>query len=359
MHRNHRMSRKIGLKPGALVYVGAKRADEAVTIDVMDYSATELTETQITEVAACKLYRESKTTTWINVSGIHDVDMIHQLGSDFGLHELVQEDVVNTAQRPKMEEWDDHIFVVAKMLSMDADSNTLHSEQVSIVFGDRWVITFQERAGDVLEPVRKRIRKTIPRVRFLGADYTAYAVIDAIVDHYFLVLETLGERIEVIEQRLVERPESGDLEDIYAIRRELLTMRRMVWPLREAVSGLSRSESNLMHDYTTAYVRDLYEHLVQVIDTLETYRETASSLLDVYLSSVSNRMNEVMKVLTIIATIFIPLSFLAGVYGMNFDTGSPYNMPELGFRYGYALFWVLVLCVGLGLLWYFRRRRWL
>ncbi|MBD3297283.1 MAG: magnesium/cobalt transporter CorA [candidate division Zixibacteria bacterium] len=359
MLRNHRVSKKIGLKPGALIYVGSTKEGIPVTIDVMDYTATELTETPVTDVAACTQYRDPKTTTWISVTGIHDVEVIRRLGHDFGLHELVLEDVLNTAQRPKTEEWDDHIFVVAKTLTYDPATPALHTEQVSIVFGDGWVISFQEHNGDVFTPVRDRIRKTIPRVRFLGADYAAYTMLDAIVDYYFLVLEHMGERIEQIEERLIDRPEPGDLEDIYAIRRELVAMRRLVWPLREAISALNRSESKLFHDYTPAYIRDLYEHVVQVIDTLETYRETASSLLDVYLSSVSNRMNEVMKVLTIIATIFIPLSFLAGVYGMNFDTGSPFNMPELGLRYGYLAFWVMVLIVGLGLVWYFRRRRWL
>jgi magnesium transporter len=354
-----RAKKKLGLKPGAVVYVGEKRI-ETVAITVIDYDQTNYQEKTVTKVQECFPFKDTPTITWINLSGIHDVEIIEKLGQHFGLHPLILEDVVNTGHRPKLEETDAFIFTVLNMLYLKPDDHDVLSEQVSIIFGNNYVISFQEKPGDVFDAVRERIKKTVPRVRFLGADYLAYALIDAIVDHYFVVLESIGERVESLEEKLVVHPVSEHLHTIHSLKRELVFMRRAVWPLREVVGGLDRLETSLVHDSMRMYLRDLYEHTVQVIDTVETFRDMVSGLLDIYLSSVSNRMNEVMKVLTIIATVFIPLGFLAGVYGMNFDTSvSPFNLPELGFRYGYPLFWLLVLIVGGALLWFFRRKRWL
>ena len=303
---------------------------------------------------------ETSTITWINIDGLHDVETIEKIGGHFGMHPLIMEDIANTGQRPKLETSEKHLFLVLKMLYCDPDNGEIRSEQFSFVVGNNFVISFQERVGDVFEPVRYRIRKTEPRVRFMNADYLAYTLVDAIVDGYFSVLEALGERIESMEDVLVNDPRPEHLETIHELKRELIVMRKAVWPLREVVGGLERLESDLIKDGTRTYLRDLYEHTIQVIDTVETFRDMVSGLLDIYMSSVSNKMNEVMKVLTIMATIFIPLGFLAGVYGMNFDTAaSPFNLPELGLPYGYLMFWGLVVLIGGGLFVFFKRKGWL
>jgi magnesium transporter len=276
------------------------------------------------------------------------------------MHALVLEDIVNTGQRPKLEDADEHMFLVLKMLYGDSNNGDLKAEQVSVVFGKNWVITFQETGEDVFDIVRKRIKKTVPRVRFMTSDYLAYALVDAVVDHYFIALEHLGEEIEVLDDAVSENPKPEHLNKIRDLKKQLIFMRKAVWPLREVIGGLERTESKLIKESTEPYIRDLYEHTIQVIDTVETYRDMVSGLLDLYHTGVSNRMNDIMKVLTIFATIFIPLGFLAGVYGMNFDTGaSPFNLPELGFRFGYPMFWGAVVVVAGGLLWFFRRKNWL
>jgi magnesium transporter len=355
-----KISQKIGLQPGAVVYIGdPPKEPVSIDIGVIDYDKTEFRQFKTMSVEECFPYRDSQTVTWINVNGIHDVNVVEKLGSHFGIHALVLEDIANTGHRPKFEEGDKYVFLVVKMLSLNNEGQ-IKSEQVSIVFGSNYVISFQERKGDVFDPLRDRLKKTVPRIKFMGADYLAYAMVDAIVDHYFCILEDLGERIQNMEDELAENPRKEDLSAIHELKRELVYMRRAVWPLREVIGGLDRLESELIHDYTELYIRDLYEHTVQVIDTVETFRDMVAGLLDIYLSSMSNKMNEVMKVLTIIATLFIPLGFLAGVYGMNFNTeSSPFNMPELGFKYGYPLFWLLVLLIAGGLIIFFRRKNWL
>ncbi len=353
-----RMSKKIGLPPGSLTFVGDKRADE-VKITVMDYDANNLQEKTVDRIEDCFPFKDTPTVTWINISGIHDVTVVEKIGRHFDLHPLILEDILNTGQRPKLEESDEYFYIALKMIYIEKDKDYFSSEQVSIIFGDNFVISFQEREGDVFDPVRERIRKTVPRTRMLGPDYLAYTLIDAVVDNYFTVLESTGEGIEGMEDVLINQPSPGNLETIHDMKRELILMRKRIWPLREVVGALSRSESKLIHDYSDPYIRDLYEHIIQVIDTVETFRDMVSGLIDMYLSSVSNKMNEVMKVLTVIATIFIPLSFLAGVYGMNFDRStSEWNMPELGFAYGYIGFWIVALAVGIGLFAYFKRKGW-
>ncbi|MFH2055870.1 MAG: magnesium/cobalt transporter CorA [bacterium] len=348
-----------GSVPGAVVFVGDRR-QEHVGVKVIDYDATQLTEKTLATVEEAFPFKDSPTVSWIDICGLHDASVIEKIGAHFGLHALVLEDIANTGQRPKFEESQETLFLVVKMLYLGGEDGELEAEQVSILAGKNFVISFQERDGDVFEPVRERIRKAVPRKRFLGADYLAYALIDAIVDNYFTVLEYIGDKIEVLQDELLENPSPEYLETIHGLKRALIDMRKRVWPLREVIGGLERSESKLIHDFTRPYLRDLYEHTIQVIDTVETARDMVSSLLDIYLSSVSNRMNEVMKVLTIIATIFIPLGFLAGVFGMNFNPeSSPFNMPELNFRFGYPLFWALVLMVGGGLFIFFKRKRWI
>jgi magnesium transporter len=354
-----RHSKKLGLKPGTLTFIGEQRAEQ-VKITVMDYDEENLTEKEVASVEECFEFRDSSTITWINISGIHEIPIIERLGEQFEIHPLVLEDILNTGQRPKLEETKEDFFIVLKMIYLKEGDTEFVSEQVSIIFGKNYVLSFQEREGDVFDFVRERIRKTVPRIRFMGADYLAYALIDAVVDHYFVALEHLGEQIEEMEDILISDPAPENLEQIHDMKRELIMMRKRIWPLREVVGGVDRSESKLIHDFSRPYIRDLYEHVIQVIDTVETFRDMVSGLIDMYLSSVSNKMNEVMKVLTIIATIFIPLGFLAGVYGMNFDPdASRFNMPELGFGYGYIMFWIIALLIGGGLFMFFKRKRWL
>jgi len=348
-----------GLQPGSVVFIGRKKIDKP-RFRVIDYTAVDLRETEPESLQGCLSYKDTPTISWINIDGLHDVEIIQKIGTHYGIHPLILEDIANTGQRPKVEIGDDSVFLSLKMLYVEAGGGGLISEQFSCVFGRNFVISFQERVGDVFDPVRDRLRRSVPRVRFMTTDYLAYTLFDAIVDHYFVVLEELAVRIESLEDVLIENPSTEDLAAIHDLKRQLIIMRKATWPLREVVGGLEKTDTDLIKSTTRPYLRDVYEHAVQVIDTVETFRDMVTGLLDIYLTSVSNRMNEVMKVLTIIATIFIPLGFLAGVYGMNFDTGiSPYNMPELGLRYGYILFWVLVVLVSGGLLVFFRKKKWI
>ena len=356
---HHHISKKLGMKPGAIVYVGKKREDK-VTIDAINYSNEE--ETLYNEISVGEALRllSNEQICWINVSGIHQSEIVEQFGAALEIHDLSLEDIVNSRQRPKLDEDKKNIFIVSKMLSNPDTGNKIKVEQVSILFGKNWVLTFQEEDGDVFDHVRKRLINTKPRVRFLHTDYLAYALLDAIVDHYFIVLEKLGADIEELDEKVTEDPDPDQLNDIRVLKKQLVQLRKSVWPLREVVSSFDRSESELIDKSTKPYIRDLYEHVIQVIDTVETYRDLVAGLLDLYHTGISNRMNEVMKTLTIFASIFIPLGFLAGVYGMNFDTSvSSFNLPELGFEYGYIMFWSLALCIGGGLLLFFRKKKWL
>jgi len=288
------------------------------------------------------------------VDGIHQVEVLELLGECFGLHPLVLEDILNTDQRPKMEDFSEYIFVVLKTFSYNDQSDEVEPEQISLILGPSLVLSFQERAGDVFDPIRERIRNGKGRIRRMGADYLAYALLDSIVDHYFIVLEQVGEDVEFLEEELVTNPTPETLQTIHNLKREMIFLRKSVWPLREVIGALERGESSLIKESTGIYLRDVYDHTIQVIDTIETFRDMISGMLDIYLSSVSNRMNEVMKVLTIIATIFIPLTLVAGIYGMNFQ-----YMPELGWRWGYPIVWLVMLVIGAVMLVYFRRKKWL
>lgn len=347
-----RRSQKAGLPPGSLVYVGDEAAGKT-TIEVIEYTPERIDETSVQDAGDLAAYRGRDAVVWINITGLHEVGVIEKTGEIFGLHPLILEDILNTEQRPKMEDYDETIYVVMKMIGSLEDGRVA-DEQISLVIGDRYVISFQERPGDVFDPVRGRIRLPKWRARRLGADYLAYALIDALVDGYFHVIERFGERIEAVDDQIIADPDPETLRSIRELRRELIFLRKSVWPMREVIAGLERTDSTLVTQQTRLYLRDVYDHTVQVIDTLETYRDMAAGMLDIYLSSASNRMNEVMKVLTIIATIFIPLSFIAGVFGMNFR-----NMPELEWGYGYPASLALMAGVALVLLIYFRRKRWI
>lgn len=317
-------------------------------------------ETTITNIEECFPFKDKPTVSWINIDGIHDTDLIEKVGKQFGLHPLLLEDIVNTGQRPKMEDFDEHLFIVLKMFYYHEKRDEVISEQISLILGKTYVISFQEEAGDVFDPIRDRIRKCKGRIRKMGADYLAYALLDAVVDNYFGVLERFGEKIERIEENLVVDPNPEKLHAIHSLKREMVLLRKSVWPLRELVSGLERSESPLITESTGIYLRDVYDHTIQVIDTIETFRDMLSGMVDLYMSSISNKMNQVMQVLTIIATIFIPLTFIAGVYGMNFDPAtSPFNLPELGWYWGYPMVWVVMIVVAILMIIYFKKKNWL
>ena len=346
-------SKKAGLPPGTLVHIGEKKVERA-KITIIDYDEAQFKEEEIERVEECFPFRDKPYVTWINIDGIHQVAILEKLGKHFGLHPLLLEDIMHTEQRPKMEDFGDYIFVVLKVLYYDEKDNEIKPEQVSLILGSTFVISFQEGEGDVFNTIRERIRKAKGRIRKMKADYLAYALVDTIVDHYFIVLEKLGEKIENMEEDLVTNPTPETLQAIHTLKRELIFLRKSVWPLREAVNSLERGESSLIHESTDIYLRDVYDHTIQVIDTIETFRDMVSVMLDIYLSSVSNKMNEVMKVLTIIATIFIPLTFIASIYGMNFK-----YIPELEWHWGYPAILFVMVAVGISMLAFFRRKRWL
>jgi magnesium transporter len=346
-----------GTAPGTL-RASTERRHEGVHIEVIDYGVDHLEEKTVAAAEELRAYCDKKSVTWINVVGLDDVEVFHWLGANFGIHNLALEDILNVGQRPKQEDYANHDFIVMKQVDRGAEG--LVHEQISILLGRDFVITVQEIPGDAFDPVRERIRRGRPRIRGAGADYLAYALIDALIDRFFPLLERYGERIENLEDALVDNPGRELLSDIHAIKKELLVLRRIAWPHREVIHGLERRETQLIRDETRVYLRDCYDHCVQIMDILETYRDLASGMLDVYLSSVSHRMNEVMKVLTVMASIFIPLTFIAGIYGMNFDREtSGWNMPELGWTYGYPAFWAVIVVLAMAMVWYFKRKDWL
>jgi magnesium transporter len=348
-----KLAKKSGLPPGTPVYVGMKK-DEKVKVTCIDYYGENFEEKEAKTVDECFLLKDKPTITWINIDGVHELRNIENIGKNLKIHPLVLEDIAHTGQRPKMEDFEDYLFVVLKMLQYDEEKNETKTEQVSIILGANYVVSFQEDEGDVFGLIRERIRTDRGRIRKMGADYLAYSLIDAIVDNYFMVLEKIGEKIEDIEDELIKNPTPEVLHTIHSLKRELIYLRKSVWPLREVISRLERWESPLIDRSIDIYLRDVYDHTIQVIDALETFRDMLSGMLDIYLSSVSNRMNEVMKVLTIIATIFIPLTLIAGIYGMNFKF-----MPELESPLGYPMVYVAMLAVTLVMLAYFRNKHWI
>ena len=346
-------SKKAGLAPGTLVHDGDKKVEKA-KITIIDYDAAQFQEKEVETIEECFPFRDTPTITWINIDGLHEVGIIEKIGKHFSIHPLILEDILHTGQRPKMEDFEDHIFLVVKMFYYDEKDNEIKMEQVSLLLGSNFVISFQEREGDIFNSIRERIRNHKGRIRRMKADYLGYALLDTIVDNYFIILEKIGEDIENMEEELVTRPTPETLQTIHNLKRELIVLRKSIWPLREVVNSLERGESPLINEATGVYLRDVYDHTIQVIDTIETFRDMVSGMLDIYLSSISNKMNEVMKVLTIIATIFIPLTFVAGLYGMNFEF-----MPELKWHWGYFAALLVMAVVAVLMVFYFRRKRWL
>jgi len=352
-----RVVRKLGQKPGAppggLVHSGPQRV-EKVRLRLFEYDEGQLTERDVEEVEEALPIRDKLPVGWLNVDGLHDEEVLRKLRDHFDIHPLAMEDVVTLGQRAKMEEYDGYLFFVLPMLSFSEETLTVHEEQLSLILGPTWVLTFQERVGDVFEPVRERLRTAYGRIRQRGPDYLAYALMDAVVDRYFLILEKLGDVAEDLDLLVMEDPAQEVLHRINHLKRELLLTRKSVWPMREALSAFARTESLLVTDQTQVFVRDVYDHAVQIIDTVETLRDLAAGMTDLYLSSLGQKTNEVMKVLTIMASIFIPLTFLAGVYGMNFEF-----MPELHLRWAYPTLWAIMIVLAGVMTYFFKKKGWM
>lgn len=348
-------SEKTGLPPGIPVHVGERPA-VPTRISVIDYNADSITEKELRTVEECLSYKDKRTVTWLNLDGLGDAALLDSLGQAFGLHPLVVEDILQTEQRPKIEAYDDYLYIVLRMLDYDEKSAAVRSEQISIVLGKDFLLSFQETPGDIFNPVRARIRSGGKgRIRKSGPDYLAYALMDTVVDHYFAILERMGERIEALEAELITNPAPRTLRQLFRLKRDMIALRKAVWPLREVVSAMERSENApLIRKNTRLYLRDVYDHTIQAIDTIETDRDMLSGMVDIYLSSLSNKLNEVMKLLTVIGTIFMPLTFITGIYGMNF-----LNMPELAHPLGYFATLAFMLLVALIMLAYFRMKKWL
>ena len=348
-----RRSQKAGLPPGSLVYTGDQMS-EKTQITVVHYDEQQVQTRELTSWDECPVMTDRPGVTWINVSGISFVGHLEKLGECFKLHPLVLEDILNVDQRPKVEDYEDYLFIVLKTISGQAEDDEVVAAQVSLILGANFVLSFHEGDEELFQPVRERILTAKGRIRKAGADYLAYALMDLIVDNYFVALEQFGEQVEFMEDEVVRRAVPATLQTVHHLKNHMIILRRSLWPLREVMACLERRESPLISEATAVYFKDVYDHTIIAIDTVETYRDIVSGLLDIYLSSVSNRLNEVMKVLTIIATIFMPLTFLAGVYGMNFK-----YMPELEWHYGYFVCLAFMALVGGCMVLYFKRKRWI
>ncbi len=346
-------SSKVGLPPGSIRYVGKTR-EEPLRICVFEYSEDHLEEyTNITVEEALSYHRQG-SFLWINMDGVHHVDAVQQICTHFGIHPLTIEDILSTEQRPKLEDSETYIYMVLKMLEFDPIKGNVTAEQISMILGENFVISFQERPGDTFEQVRNRLRQGKGRIRKSGADYLMYTLIDTIIDYYYVILENFGDKLETIEEDLLVDASSRTLTSLYNLKREMVSVRRSIWPLREVINRLERDELKLIKKETRIFLRDVYDHTIQVIDTVETYRDVLSSMVDLYQSTIGNKMNAVMKVLTIISTIFIPLTFVAGLYGMNFE-----YMPELNWRYGYFTVLGIMFLMSLMMIYLFKKKKWL
>ncbi len=343
----------IGLPPGSFVHIGEQKVD-VTKLSIIDYDKEKVNRKDLEKVEESFPFKNSPTVTWLNVIGLHDVDTLQKISDHFGIHPLVMEDILNTGHQPKTEIFDNYIFIIAKMIRFDSENNETALEQVSIIMGKHFVITFQEKEGDIFDPVRKRIAISNGRLRQHGPDYLTYALLDVIVDNYFLIIQDLHTIIEELDERVLQSADKSQIYDIQKLMRETLLLRKTIWPLRLAIADLMEEDASLIQKFTLPYLRDLYDHTNHVVDTIETFREMVTGTMSVYMSNISNRMNDVMKVLTIIATIFIPLTFIAGIYGMNFE-----NIPELKWSFGYPLVWLLMVTIGLIMIIFFHKKKWL
>ena len=348
-----RASEKTGLPPGAMVHVG-ERVDIAPKISIIDYSAAFVKEHSAETIEELLYYKHKGTITWVNIEGLHDVALISAIEQHFNIHPLVLEDILNTHQRPKIEEFDDFLFLVLKGLVFDKQEMKIIYEQISMVVMDDMVITFKEKSDDLFVPIKRQLLNVkVGRMRKQGADYLAYSILDTIVDQYFTFQDALDDYVEVIEDELLFNPTETTLSSIQNLRREIIFVRRSISPVREILATMIRCESPLIEEKTHIYLDDVYDHSIRVLEAMESYRDLVSGMIDIYLSSISNKMNEVMKVLTVFASIFIPLTFVAGVYGMNFE-----HMPELKLEWAYPSLWVFFIFQIVALLIYFKKKKW-
>lgn len=350
--RKKRFHKKLGKAPGSIIYTGDK--SKQLFVEVFDYNTEKCIDRELGSVEEAFDFQDANSVTWININGLNHVGEIEKLGTHFELHPLVLEDIVSISQRPKIEDYEAYLFVVVKMLYLDNDDNIM-SEQVSFILGEDYVLSFQEAEGDVFDAVRERIRQGKGRARSQQSDYLLYILLDSIVDHYFTVIETLSDKIEDFETAIFEGNVDKTIsKEIQNLKREILKIRRAIFPLREVISRIEKDDRSLIQPKTKTFYRDIYDHLIQVTENIELYREMIWSLMDMYITTLSNKMNEVMKVLTIMASIFIPLTFIAGIYGMNFD-----YIPELHYRYAYPILWGVMILIFIGMLFYFKRKKWL
>lgn len=353
LSRRKKQRKKAGLAPGTISYVGDLR-DFEVFADMMEYCAETFDEKNNISIKSIPRSTGNEDIRWINITGIHETAVLETIGKTFELHNLVMEDIAHANQRPKLDEFDAYAYIVVQMVRYDDEFFQVSTEQLSIIVQGHTIITFQEQPGDLFEEIRERLRKNIGKGRRSGVEYLIYSILDTIVDNYFVVLEKMGDHLDEIEVKLLGEAKSNDVKELHGIKRELIYLRKSVWPMREVINSLGKSELIQKNQITEIYLRDVYDHCIRAIDTLETYREMSSSLMDMYLSSLSNKMNTVMKTLTIISTIFIPLTFIVGVYGMNFK-----YMPELEIKHAYEIVWGVMIILTLIMIRYFRRKGWI
>ncbi len=352
-HIFKRRKKKSSSLPGTLEYTG-ERIEVPTKINLIKYNEQKILEEEIKSPEDYSTIIDEKSISWINIDGFQQLGIIAKIGSFYKIHPLVLEDILNVNQRPKIELFDNYICIILKLIEFEKNTNELSTEQISIIFGSNLVISFKEKESEIFIPIAERIQAAMGQIRKMKSDYLVYSLLDIIIDDYFEKLEKLGERIEILEVELIEKPTTKTLNEIYNLKNNFITLRKSIWPLREIINRLLRRESPLIHEHTEIYYRDIYDHIIQIVDTIEIYRDMLSNMLDIYLSSVSNRMNEIMKVLTIIATIFIPLTFITSLYGMNFI-----NMPELNWDLGYPMILILLLIIAISMLIYFKKKKWL
>lgn len=351
--RKKKVSQKAGLPPGSMVFIGDKH-EEAPELTIIDYDASKLEVNAKATIQDALKRKETAPVSWINIDQLHDVELMEKLGSHYEIHPLLMEDILNTDLRPKVEDEDEYVMLSLKMLQYEEQTDNLTTDQVSLILGKNYVISFREKPDNIFEPIINRLSSSKGSIRSRGADYLFYSLTDVIVDNYFTIIENIGNQLEKLEERIFNHPGEDALQEIHRIKSDLLQLRKITYPIRESMRKLENDDIDLIEDKTRKYFTDIYEHIVQIIETIESYREVVSGLKDLYLSSISYRMNKVMQVLTIIATIFIPLTFLVGVYGMNFE-----NMPELHWKYAYFVLWAIMISIVVLLTWYFRKKKWI
>lgn len=347
------VSSKAGLPPGTLMYIGKDRK-EKIGISLMDYSKDSFFETEYDSIQPCLEYKDNKSVTWINVDGLHDTQIISEIGEKFEIHPLVLEDILNTRLRPSIEEYDDYIFVSLKMMGISADSDSIINEQISFVVGDKWIISFQERKGDIFDGLRGRIKEGKGTIRARGVDFLFYRLIDTVVDHYFFVTEFMNNKIDQLEEEVMVDESDGFIQEVQYLKKKLINLRRTLTPVREIVFTLKKDQNEVFDPNTRIYMDDVYDHMLQINESIESQREALTSILELHTSLLGQKMNQIMKVLTIMASIFIPLTFVAGIYGMNFQ-----YMPELGWKYAYPMVWGIMILMMIGMIAYFRKKKWI